>query len=398
MSNNKQLKYGVTMALVQVALVPLSQPGLAQGAETPTRYVITNDNRNPNSATFFEIGGTTMAPTLTLLSVVGTGGVGNSNAPEGAKTVVTAKVGKEACAYVANPASNNITAIDIYTQLYAGIFTASQEDTGLNGLASNGTYFYASYGTSKTIAAFLMTTGCGLAYLDDVSAVGESNAPVNGMAAHSNILVTTFGNGSIESFNIAAGVPVSNGDLQYSTGHQSQLSPQGVDISQNGDYAVFGDQGPAVDVEVSDISSGKLTPTKAYANLGTVGGSDNLYLSPNDGLLYVSSNHLPNAEVTALYFNETTGEIAAGCSATPKNASGAYNLALELPSGAGGVVYAAEGSPAPAHSSQIGMFTITSSGKTCTLTEGTQSPSNSPVADSDGFGLKSIAVYPPRPF
>jgi hypothetical protein len=395
---NKHVKRAITMALVPVALFPLSRPSRAQDATTGTRYLITNDNKNPNTATIFETGGTAAAPTLTRVVAVGTGGVGDANAPEGARTVITAEVGKEPCAYVANPASNNITGIKVYTQQYAGIFTASTKDTGLNGLTSTGTYLYGSFGSSKTIATFSMTAGCELSYLGSVPAVGEFNASVNGMAAHDNILVTTFGNGSIESFNIAAGVPVSNGDLQYSTGHGSGLSPQGVDISKNGSYAVFGDQGPATAVEVSDISSGKLTPTEVYANLGPVRGSTNLFLSPSADVLYISSAYIPDTALTVVQFNETTGQISSGCSATPKNSNSAANLALELPYGTGGLVYMAEASPAPAYGSQIGMFTITYSSKTCTISEDTQPPSNSPVSDSDGSGLKSIAVYPPRPF
>jgi hypothetical protein len=392
---NKQVKWAITIALV--GLFRISQPIWAQ--ETTTRYVITNDNKNPNSATFFEIGGTTMAPTLSPPKVtVGTGGIGNPNIPLGARAVLTATAGKGACAYVANPSSNSIGTIKVETQQYVDTFTASQGDTGLNGIASNGTYLYGSFGTSKTIAAFSMAAGCGLSYQGSTLAVGEANGSVNGMAAHGNILVATFGNGSIESFNIAAGVPVSNGDLGYSTGHSSGLSPQGVDISKNGDYAVFGDQGPATDVEVSDISSGKLTQTNVYANLGPARGSTNLFFSPSGDFLYISSAEIPDTAVTVARFNETTGQILNSCSATPKNSNVASNLALELPSGTGGAVYIAEESPAPAYSSQIGMFTMTSSGKTCTIVEDNQSPSNSPVSDPDSVGLKSIAVYPPRPF
>jgi hypothetical protein len=83
--------------------------------------------------------------------------------------------------------------------------------------------------------------GCTLKFIQDVTAAGLNGGQVLDMWVHEHILVASFQDGSIESFNVAGGVPVPNGDLQYSTGHTLYNSaPSGVDITADGHYAVFG--------------------------------------------------------------------------------------------------------------------------------------------------------------
>jgi hypothetical protein len=93
-----------------------------------------------------------------------------------------------------------------------------------------------------------------------VLAVGLNSGVVTGMAMHGSMMVVTYGDGSIESFNIAGGAPVSNGDAQNSSGLANDHLPNGVDITADGHYAIFGDASTVTTLEVSDISSGKLTP------------------------------------------------------------------------------------------------------------------------------------------
>ena len=72
--------------------------------------------------TFYKIGGTQTAPTLILLVAVGTEGTGGTaNVTAASKTIIVAKVGTEACAYVSNVGSGNITGIVVPSQKYAGI-------------------------------------------------------------------------------------------------------------------------------------------------------------------------------------------------------------------------------------------------------------------------------------
>jgi len=213
------------------------------------------------------------------------------------------------------------------------------------------------------------------------------------MAVHGNLLVATYGDGSIESFDVSAGVPVSNGDEQNSTGSRGgNAYPNGIDITQDGHYAIFGDTATSTIVEVSDISSGKLTPTVVY-HLGNGISSSNILLSPDETLLYISNTQGYN--ITAAFFDKSTGQLSKGC--VSSNLKGFVTdwtylgaLALENTTGTGGVVYAAEfGAP-----SSIAEIQVTSAGGKCTLKES----SKSPVTDPDSPGLLSIGAFPPRPF
>jgi hypothetical protein len=393
--NGKRAKQTLRALGMLLSALSLQQLGLADDAKA-VKYLITNDNVNPNTATFYEIGGTLTAPTLTLLVAVGTGGAGDISNTGASKTVNVANVGKEACAYISNVKSGNITGIVIRSQKYAGIFSASTKDTGLTGLVSNGTYLYAAYNSSKTIATFQMSAKCSLSFVGDVSAVGLANDPVSGMALHGSILVVTYGDGSIESFNASAGVPVSNDDKQYTSGYSEGYRLVGVDISKNGQYAVFGDHKNApTAVEVSDISSGKLTPTVLYDSLGAGTGSANVLFSPSGNLLYITDTG--SLQVTAARFSETSGKVSAGCVSTALK--GHYvalpgGLALDSTSGTGGVVYVVEENATSDGGNNVGMLLVGSTGAECTLTE----PTDSPVSDPNADVLWSIAVWPPRPF
>jgi 6-phosphogluconolactonase (cycloisomerase 2 family) len=377
-----------------LSILPLHPLALADDA-TAAKYVITNDNKNPNTATFYKIGGTQTAPTLTLLVAAGTGGDGAS----GWGSVSVAKVANQACAYVSNRDSENITAIVIGRQKYVGIYAASATDSGLAVTATNGAYLYAAYNSSGTIATFQVSAGCKLTFVGDVPAYGLNDfVGANGinMALHGSMLVVAYSEGSIESFNISSGLPVSNGDKQNASGYSEGFYPVGVDVSKNGQYAVFGDDsgnnaGPTA-IEVSNISSGKLTPTVLYDNLGASTGSRNVLLSPGGSLLYISD--VGSYQLTAAKFNETTGRVSKGClSAVLNGGSFPLSLALASTSGTGGVLYVAEFSFYGGASS-IGMLSVSASATQCTLTE----PTNSPVYDPDGYDLRSIAVWPPRPF
>src|SRR5581483_8991365 len=150
--------------------------------------------------------------------------------------------------------------------------------------------------------------------------VGLFGGTVDGMKAHGKILVVAYGDGSVSSFNISTGVPVSNNDLQQSAGSLTfGASPAGVDISRSGNWAIFGDatgSGSAY-VEVADISSGKITATKAYVVPGG-SNSNNVWLSPDDTLLYISNNY--SGQVTGVFFNYFKGTLGPSCvSPTLKN-------------------------------------------------------------------------------
>ena len=384
-----------TVALVGITILCVS----SGSAQSNPHYLITNnDNSQGNSATFYTIGA---GGNLTQAAVVYTGGFGY----DGLGYVVTNKVNVAHdraagdCVYLSDYISVNgvghpdVAAISIATLQVTGNFMGSQTDqvqTSGMGLANNDRYVYANFTYSKTIGTFKKMAGCKLGFQGDISATGLAGGMVVGMMAHQGTLVVTFSDGSIESFDISAGVPVSNGDLQYSTGHtQNGYNPSALDITADGHFAVFGDSANVV--EVSDLSSGKLAPTVVYSNLGSGSGLGGIWLSPDETILYISN--FSSGQVEATFFDKTTGAATAGCtSAVLKGYNHQWSfvasLATATRSGTGGALYVAE------PDTRIGIVRLTSSGGTCSFAEAPASP----VADTSTETLESIGVFPPRAF
>ena len=361
-----------------------------------TSYLITNDDLPgkiaATSGTLFTIAsdGTPQNPNRVSLGGAGAGGGYFS-----AGRVSVLQSSTTPCAYLSLGSAAEVGGVDILAQQDIGNFAGSATDNGTDngiGLVNNGTYLYASFSTSNTVGTFAVLPGCALNFLGDISPIGKHLGNVKGMAVHGNVLVLAYGDGSIESFNVSAGIPVSNGDLQNATGYTTDRFASGVDITQDGHYAIFGDMSTTTTVEVSDISSGKLTKTALY-DVGTAGNSTSIFLSPDETLLYIANTG--NGKVTAAFFDQTTGKVSPGCtSATLKGFDNKWTFlsspVTELNSGTGSVVYLAEFGA----SSGMAVVNVTSSAGKCTLTEAT----NSPVVDPDSTVLLSIGVYPPRQF
>jgi 6-phosphogluconolactonase (cycloisomerase 2 family) len=389
------LRFLVLLALSAALVGVAPAGGQSATASAVPSYVITNDDLPPKiatSGTFFTLAadGTPQNPTRVSL-----GGVGAGGGYFAANRVSVLHSDTQACAYLGLGASGEISVVDINALRDIANVQAAPTDSGIDngiGLVNNGSYLYASFSTSGTIATFSIGSGCALQFLSDISPVGKHLGSVKGMAAHGNLLVVTYGDGSIESFTISSGVPVSNGDLQNATGFFTDRYPTGVDITQDGHYAIFGDMSTTTTVEISDISSGKLTRTILY-NFGTAGNSNNVVLSPDGTLLYIANT--ASGQVTAAFFEAATGKVSRGC--TSHRLKGFDNNWIflsspvaELASGTGSVLYLAEfGSQ-----SGIAVIDVTSSGGKCTLTEA----STSPVQAPNTTFLLSIGVYPPRSF
>jgi 6-phosphogluconolactonase (cycloisomerase 2 family) len=369
--------------------------GHSQSPSTPS-YLITNNDLPgkvaATSGTFFPIASDGTLQNSTRVSL---GGAGAGGGYFTAARVSVLHSSTDACAYLSLGTSPEVGAVDINALQDIGNFAASSTDSGVDngiGLVNNGTYLYASFTTSNTVATFAVLPGCSLNFLGDISPIGKHLGNVKGMAIHGNILVMAYGDGSIESFDVSAGIPVSHGDLQNATGYMTDRFPTGVDITQDGHYAIFGDMSTTTTVEVSDISSGKLAKTVLY-NVGTAANSNNVLLSPDESLLYISN--AGSGKVTAAFFNPTTGKVSPGCtSAALKGFDTKWNFmgnpVTQLNTGTGSVLYVAEfGS-----SSGMALLNVTNSGGKCTLTEA----ASSPVGDPDSTSLLSIGVYPPRQF
>jgi 6-phosphogluconolactonase (cycloisomerase 2 family) len=356
------------------------------------QYVITNDDPG---VSFYAVA---RDGTLKLQRQVQIGGFGTVAGFFGANRIVMLNSKDQQCVYASVPSLGEVVGIAVGTLTIGGSASGSGNDNGAAngiGLAVNGSYLYASFADSNTIATFQVMAGCGVAFVNDIAAGGLAGGLINGMAIHGNFMITSFTDGSIESFNISAGVPVSNGDEQYSSAtltSQDSTYPNAIDITSDGHFAIFGDTSTLESVEVSDISSGKLGQTVVHKSKASISAS-NVILSPDETLLYVINTQ--GDTVSAYNFDKTTGKLSGGCISGPirgQSANWSYLAGPSLisTSGNGGGVYVAEfGGP-----SAIAMVRLTSSGKKCSLQESTQSP----FADPDSQGLLSIGMFPPRAF
>ncbi len=380
-----------------VMLAGLSLLGGLAAAANPPHYLITNDDPSanffPNSLTFYTIEANGQL-TLTQQVMIGVTGAQGGYFP--ANRIVTLNASGNQCVFASDAASGEIDGVDVNTLTLLGHAQGSSTDTGLSngvGLALNAQYLYASFTDSNTIGTFQIEPGCGLSFIGDVTVGGLQGGVIDGMAVHGNTLVATYGDGSIESFSLASVMPVSNGDQQISTGSFDGSSyPSGVDITQDGRFALFGDTSTSTMVEVSDISSGKLSPTVAYKSGASI-GSSNIMLSPDETILYISNTQ--GDGITAAFFNRQNGTLTKGCvSNLLRGYSSVWSylagLALASPKGNGQGVYIAEfGTP-----SAIAEVRVQASNGQCSMSE---APS-SPIEDPNSNWLLSIATFPPRSF
>jgi sugar lactone lactonase YvrE len=377
-------------------LVWISALSAMASAASQPHYVVTNDDVPfANSVTFYTVDANGL---LALKGKVSTGGWGIGGGYFAANRIAALDNATDQCVYASDASTGDVAGIDANTLIVAGRTSGSASDSGgANGiaLAANSQYLYAGFSSSNTIGTFQVQAGCTLSFVNDISVAGLQGGFIGAMAIHGNIMVVTYGDGSVESFNISSGTPIPNGDEQNSTGYlrsQGANYPNDIKITKDGRFALFGDTSTSTVIEVSDIGSGKLSKTAAFS-LGAAINSSNILLSPDETLLYISNTQ--GDTVTAASFDASTGKISAGCtSGKLKGYSVSWSylagLALATNYGTGNTIYVAEFGA----TSSIGVIQVGSSGGKCTLTEGT----GSPVKDPNSPGLLSIGAFPPRSF
>ncbi|MGA9642197.1 MAG: beta-propeller fold lactonase family protein [Terriglobales bacterium] len=375
------------LLLIAIFISLLTRPAAAQD------YLLTNDDSFSNGVSFFTIGS---GGALTFAMEIPGPGLGIGGGLFGMARVVAVNSGGTQCIFASEAFTNDVFWIVPGSGIAGGSAPGSQSDVGSAngiGLAANAQYVYASFSSSNTIATFQIQSACSLVFLNDVAVSGLNGGLIDGMALHGSILIASYADGSIESFNISSGTPVSNGDKQNSTASAGgETYPNGIDITQDGHFAVFGDTSTSDVVEVSDISSGHLTQTVVYSTHSGI-SSSNVLLSPDETILYISNNQ--GDVVTAAFFDNNTGQITRGCTSTKvRNYVQAWSylggMALQQISGNGGGVFVAEfGAP-----STIAALNLTVKGQKCTLREA----SDSPTTDEYSRGLLSLGRFPPRQF
>jgi 6-phosphogluconolactonase (cycloisomerase 2 family) len=370
---------------------------IAGNAASP-HYVVTNDDVAPilvSGVSFYTVGSDGL---LTLTTQVHTEGAGIGGGYFATNRIVMLDTSSQQCVFASQATTGTIVGISVNTLEVEDVASGSSTDTGTTngiGLALNNQYLYASFTDSSNIGTFQIQPDCSLTFVNDVSTLGLQGGIISAMAINGNMMVVTYNDGSIESFNISSGVPVSNRDEQNSTAYLTSHGatyPNGIDITQDGHFAILGDSATSTVVEVSDISSGELKKTAVY-NLASTPNSSNIMLSPDQTLLYISNSQ--GDRITAASFDANTGRLSAPCETrTLRNYVSGFtylaSMALENTTGNGGILYVAEFGT----QSGIAMIQVGSSNGTCTLTE----LSKSPAADPNSSALLSIAGFPPRPF
>ena len=380
--------FAVVVALLAVSVL----------ATAGTPYVVTNDDTPfpfRTGVSFYTLGADSL-PVFLQQVQTGTSGIGGGYF--GMNRLAMLNSSAQQCIYASEASTGQIVGISVSSLTLGGSASGSSTDGGTSngiGLAVNSTYLYASFSDSNTIGTFQVQSGCSLSFIGDTSLTGLNGGIINGMAIHGTMMIVTFTDGSIESFNISAGTPVSNSDEQTSSAtlwSTGATSPNSIDITSDGHFAIFGDTSTAVSVEISDISSGKLTKTRLYKSDASI-SSSNVMLSPDETVLYVINTQ--GARVSALFFDKTKGTLSSGCTSLPlsglsANWSYLVTPALISQTGNGGGVYVAEFGSTPG----IATVALTSTGSSCTL----QEVPGSPVSDRNSLGLLSIGNFPPRSF
>jgi hypothetical protein len=380
-------------------LVILLGYSLHAAASGPGPILVTNDDAAQfgNTLTVFNIGAT---GALTFKTRISTGNLGIAGGYFGKKRVAVLDNATQQCIFASDAFNGDIAGVVVSGLSLSGTFFGSSLDFGAAngiGLAVNSNYLYASYSDSGNIGTFAVGPGCTLSFLNDTPVTGLLSGIANAMALRGNMLVVTYTDGTVESFNVSSGTPVSNGDKQRTTGTKdTTVYANDIDITQDGHYAIFGDTSTFMTIEVSDISSGKLAPTTVYRFRGAI-NSSNIMLSPDETVLYISNTQ--SGTVTAAKFDDATGAVTFGCTSSALKNFGSLwsylgSTALQQTSGNGAGVYIPEYGNTNGVGSFIGRVNLTISGGTCTLAEDAASP----YRDGNSLGLLSITTFPPRSF
>jgi sugar lactone lactonase YvrE len=369
-----------------------------------TKYVITNDDTpSANSASIYSVGN---AGALTLVTTIATGGSGLGGGDFSTARVNVLRSKTHNCAYVGDALGKNngrpgdVAAIDMSSLTLAGTFPGFPLDSGNLfgvGLAENpsGTFLFAAYTQSGTITSYKQLAGCKLKRLSEIISVGALSGPVDGMKVTPNgkFLILAYGDGSIGSYKIDATTGALTLIGRYFVADSQAAA--GLDITSDSQWALFGDGYFVPTVEVARIGSdGSLGPTKGYPGIGSGTSSDNVWLSPDESLLYISNTF--SGQITAVPFDKTSGAVNVAKSCTSpvlKNFQSTWvylgGVVSSGAKGTGSPLYAAEWS-----GKQTSGIAIVDVRKPCTLTE----TSASPALDSASDYLLSVGVDPPRSF
>jgi hypothetical protein len=328
-----------------------------------------------------------------------TGGAGAANPDLGQvqQAVGSGSTTLNKCKWFSDGGSNSIAAFD--SKLGKVIGTYANPGDGSLGIglvmrppqtAQDTPLLIAADAASPLLNVFKIQSDCSLALANSVD---TSPNPVGGMAVSPDgkILVVSYaGISEVDSFAIS-------GTKLAETGPYASSGPgAGVDITQDGKYAIFGDGAPSPQIGIFPIRNGRLGTETTFTNVGPGSGSYNVRLSPSEKFLYVANTL--SRQVTTLNFSEKPLNLTFnGCITTMDNPNGDIQYVGGVATGsnlpganAGRFLYVAEDA---ASTGYVGLLKIDS--KTGCTTE----VPNSPFATgASGPGLLSVSPDPPRLF
>lgn len=272
-------------ALSFTAILSLLVPCMLQAQQ----YVYANNDDDSggdhNQVTAFKVSNTGQ---MSVINTYATGGLGTGGY-NALNSIVAAKVGSNVCLFVSNGGSSNVSAFTIkpsdgtLTTVSGSPFATGGAGNNYDiGLAvGNNRLLFAGNTVSDNISVFGIKSNCALelgkTYNTPGSPDGMKVTPNGQFLIEANI-------GSPDSWQI----DYSNGTLTELGPFSAQGATVGVDISCDGTTAYFGDAGTNTEVEVYSISSsGQLTEINNYTNTNGQ-NSNNVMLSANGKLLYVS--------------------------------------------------------------------------------------------------------------
>ena len=398
--------YQRTFSALMLLIAAWAPAALAQ-----RKYLITNDDvpNWSNSASIFSIGD---GGALTLVQTVPTRSGDISTAFFGSTQVSVLQTKTSHCVYIGDASGKyaadpgDVAAIDMSTLSLVGTYPGFYLDSGkLEGVGlaetPNGTFLFAAFSLSDTITTYQEVPGCKLRRVSQIITVGARNqasysGPVEGMKVTPNgsFLILTYGDGSIGSYKIDA----STGALQL-IGRNLVVDggiATGIDITSDSKWAVFGvASAKGTEVEVAAIhADGSLGPTHGYTDIGTGTNSINVWLSPDESILYIGNN--TSGQITAVPFSRTKGSITVGQACTSAVLTN-FSSGTSFLTGLIGSSETPTGSPLYATASSLpGAIVIVNFARPCMLSEA----SFSPVIDSANVsgGLVGAGVDPPRRF
>jgi 6-phosphogluconolactonase (cycloisomerase 2 family) len=369
--------FKLLMVFSLIALVSAIFPSASQAQH----YIYANNdddsNGDHNLVTAFSVSATGQ---MTIINAYPTGGLGTGGY-NAVTTITTAKAGLNHCLFVSNGQSNNISAFTIkasdgtLTSVSGSPFASGGSGDNFDiGLAvGKDKLLFAGNTVSNNISVFAINSDCSLTlgqtYGTPGSPDGMKVTPDGRFLIEANL-------GSPDSWRIE----YSNGTLREIGPFTAQGATAGVDISCDGNTAYFGDAGTGTEIEVYHIGAGgKLTEINNYTNTNGQ-NSNNVLLSANGKLLYVSETASNQVETLSV---GSSGKLTFDSVATLN--VGQFASVLGMASQRNGKdIFVAETGPAA-----VGVLNA----KGTTLTE----VPNSPFSLNDNFAfIIGVTAFPPE--